>query len=298
MAGTPQATIWETEGEDAIAFTGPDVWFEIDADGIIGDAADEGSENIYAVVHDGIVGFQHYTTPNSGAGSSLQQEDEIAGVDTLDASDTPFGYGGIWWQDNSGIAEPHDTPVGEDLYIENRGGYDGFNDVDPATHFSGFLWSLGKKILRIWRRGTTGMAVVTNLHIEATGLREDWIEVFILPDGTAHTVADGQATNPWVVPAKWNGANIVEARIDIPDGGEGVGGTAEWQVRRVRSGTPVDVLSTQVSIAAAANSGSSTGVNASNDDLATGDQIYFDCNQVHSTTPAQGAVGLIKVRMP
>lgn len=72
----------------------------------------------------------------------------------------------------------------------------------------------------------------------------------------------------------------------------GTDGTTTVQVRRSRGGTDADMLSTEVTIDSAeydnTTAAAAHAINASNDDLATGDVIYLDVDAVHSTTPANG----------
>jgi hypothetical protein len=63
----------------------------------------------------------------------------------------------------------------------------------------------------------------------------------------------------------------------------GTGGGFLCQLRRKRSGSDVDMLSTRISIDSGENDsadGTPPAINASNDDVATGDRIYIDLDGV------------------
>lgn len=117
---------------------------------------------------------------------------------------------------------------------------------------------------------------------------------FMLADTptTAQTTGDGKAW--FAVPASLNGMNLVSARVV-----QSVAGTTNastYQVRRVRAGTPADMLSAAISVASAALTGGGT-VNTSNDDVATDDLIYADIDTL-STTPPQGGAMVLEFRLP
>ncbi len=68
----------------------------------------------------------------------------------------------------------------------------------------------------------------------------------------------------------------------------GTTGTTDIQIARIRSGSPVDVLSTTTKIDSG-EIGSDTGtagtINTSNDDLATNDRLRIDVDAVSTTAP-------------
>lgn len=103
------------------------------------------------------------------------------------------------------------------------------------------------------------------------------------------TTGDGKAG--FCVPEELNGFNLVAVRKD--DDTAGTTGTESTQIRRVRSGTPVDMLSTPITIDSTEQSSATAAtppvINASNDDIQTGDWIYTDQDTVQ-TTKAKGGV--------
>ena len=62
-------------------------------------------------------------------------------------------------------------------------------------------------------------------------------------------------------------------------------GTTDIQVRRSRSGTNADMLSTKVTIGTTDYTASDGVVDTANDDVQEGDLIYIDVDSVASTAP-------------
>ena len=115
--------------------------------------------------------------------------------------------------------------------------------------------------------------------------------------GDDHATGDGQAW--FVVPACLNGMNLVGVVATVATAG--TTGTADFQLRRVRSGSAVDMLSTKITIDSTETSTTTAAtpavINASNDDVATGDIIYLDVDAVQTTKAKGGAVAL-EFRLP
>jgi len=105
---------------------------------------------------------------------------------------------------------------------------------------------------------------------------------------TACAVADGKIG--FVVPASMNGMDL-SALVASCTGAVGTTGTMDVQVRRLRAGAEVNMLSVALTIDSGewTNLTAETGytIDTDNDDLATGDVIFFDVDGVH-TTPAEG----------
>lgn len=100
--------------------------------------------------------------------------------------------------------------------------------------------------------------------------------------GVAASVANG--VNGFLVTSDLNGLNILTAEVGCET--KGITGSMTIQLRRVRAGASADVLSTLITVGDAYIA-TSTDVNTSNDDLATGDLLYADVDTIH-TTPAEG----------
>ena len=119
--------------------------------------------------------------------------------------------------------------------------------------------------------------------------------VLCIPIGdsaTSAAVADG--TWGVAVPSSMNGMNVVNVIAVAYTAG--VTGTTEFQLRRRRAGASADVLSTRITMAA--QTVCSDGViNASNDDLATGDILYADVDVIETTAPL-GVQLIVEARLP
>lgn len=96
------------------------------------------------------------------------------------------------------------------------------------------------------------------------------------PGGVALTTGDGKAY--YRVPVGLNGYNLVEVAASVSTASSS--GTPTVQLRRVRSGASVDMLSTPITIDASEVDSSTAAtpavINLTNDDVATGDQIHVD----------------------
>lgn len=103
---------------------------------------------------------------------------------------------------------------------------------------------------------------------------------------------DGQGMF-FTVPSFMNGWNLtaVSGVVDVA----GTTGTMDVQIRRLRVATPADMLSTKLTWDSTERRTSTAAtpavINTSNDDIATGDDIYIDVDAVHST-PATGVVNV------
>lgn len=113
--------------------------------------------------------------------------------------------------------------------------------------------------------------------------------------GSTTNTATGNGTIAFVVPSSMNGMNIVAATASVHTAG--TTNTTDIMIRRRRTATDADVLSTPITINSGANTASDGVVNTSNDDLATGDNIYVDVDAV-SGTPATGLSVVIEARLP
>jgi hypothetical protein len=91
------------------------------------------------------------------------------------------------------------------------------------------------------------------------------------------------------------GANVVAFRVVAhtasPDG------STTFTVNRRRSGSSVEVLSTDLTLPVSTYSAATAAINTSNDDLAAGDMLYPEVSAVPTTAPF-GVSGRISVRWP
>jgi hypothetical protein len=127
------------------------------------------------------------------------------------------------------------------------------------------------------------------------GIRSLIIPVF---DYTTNvTVGDGGGYG--FVPTSLNGMNLVSCHAYVITAG--TTGTTDIQVARIRSGTPVDMLTTKMTIDST-ETGTDTAatpavINASNDDVATHDRIRIDVDAVSTTAP-QGLFVVLNFQLP
>ncbi|MDQ5886056.1 MAG: hypothetical protein QG628_453 [Patescibacteria group bacterium] len=128
---------------------------------------------------------------------------------------------------------------------------------------------------------TVGISVGTSAGTVAAGddarITQKDIQILVTdPLGSDLAVGDGKAY--FTVPLSMNGLTIQSVHASVTTVSSS--GTPTIQIARIRSGTPVDVLSTAVTIDVSENSSYTAAVapvvNTSNDDLATGDFLRVD----------------------
>lgn len=116
------------------------------------------------------------------------------------------------------------------------------------------------------------------------------------PNGSAITTGDGKAY--FRVPSTYNGMNLVACSATLDTAG--TGGGFLCQLRRKRSGSDVDMLSTRIGIDSGENDSADGGtppvIDTSNDDVATGDRIYIDLDGV--PTGGKGLSVEMQFQMP
>lgn len=123
------------------------------------------------------------------------------------------------------------------------------------------------------------------------------IEIQVFDPATAHTTGDGKAF--MYAPSDLNGMNLtsVISALSVV----GTGSTTLTQIRRKRAGSDVDMLSTRVSIDAAEYDSTTAAAPAviatANMGILTGDQVYIDHDQNH-TTAGSGLVVYLKFSLP
>ena len=80
------------------------------------------------------------------------------------------------------------------------------------------------------------------------------------------------------IASELNGASLTDVVISItPSGVTSSSGDVEFQVVRSRSGATVDMLSANLTIAEGEYVSGAASIDTDNDDVATGDFIYIDC---------------------
>lgn len=110
------------------------------------------------------------------------------------------------------------------------------------------------------------------------------VEVPIFSVGVDHETGDGKGA--FEVPPDFDRMNLVEV-YGVITGDTGTTGTLTVQLRRKRSGTDNDMLSTRSTIDSGERStrtaASAAVINTSYDDVRAGDVIYFDVDAKHTT---------------
>jgi len=123
------------------------------------------------------------------------------------------------------------------------------------------------------------------------------VEIYMADLAASVTVGDGKGW--FVVTAKINGWNLVDAHAAVP-GGNSTSGTPNYQLRRRRGGSDVDMLTTKITIDAneptSYTAATAAVVNTSNDDLAAGDFIFIDKDV--AGTGEKGDVVILVLQLP
>jgi hypothetical protein len=107
------------------------------------------------------------------------------------------------------------------------------------------------------------------------------------------SVSTGNGVGGFAVPADYNGMDLVAATATVHT--KGVTDTTDVMIRRRRGGVDADMLSVAITVGDEwfVSDGS---IDTSNDDLATGDQIYCDVDAVHSGTAPLGLTVVLTFR--
>jgi hypothetical protein len=141
--------------------------------------------------------------------------------------------------------------------------------------------------------GTNGQALVAD-SAQAAGIkwetRERVLQVKVMADATALAVGDGAVT--FCISDDLNGLNLVDADAFVTT--NSTSGTPTIQIRRVRAGTPADMLSTLITIdinePTSYTAAAQPVINTANDDVATGDLIAVDVDVAGTGTKGLGVI--------
>lgn len=109
--------------------------------------------------------------------------------------------------------------------------------------------------------------------------------VCFVPFNSDATVAVGDGLLAFTVPRWMNGMFLETVLASVYE--KGVTGTTDVQVRRSRAGVDTDLLSTKVTLGDEFYVEDGV-VNASVNQVITGDQLYIDVDAVHSSTAPVG----------
>lgn len=145
--------------------------------------------------------------------------------------------------------------------------------------------------------GDTNVGLDTKMKGSGKWRKPTVVELPIFPPATDTATGDGKAFIR--VPAELNGMNLTGVAMAVSTAG--ATGTTDVQIHRVRAAASVDMLSTKLTIDSAEVDTSTAAtpavIDAANDDVATGDQIYIDVDAV-STTKAKGLIVEMRFELP
>lgn len=166
-----------------------------------------------------------------------------------------------------------------------------FAALAKDTNATRYLSNTGSSNNPAWAQvnlsnGVTGTLPIANGGTGITTATPRSIVLTVVNPEDDTEAGDGQVYIP--IPAALNGYVITSVFGEVITAG--TTGTTDLQIARIRSGTPVDVLSTKLTIDSGETDSSTATpavINTSNDDLATGDKLRIDIDAV-STTPAKG----------
>ena len=263
-----------------------------------------------------------FTTPNIGAatGTSLALEGTNLGILTLknttatDYTRMLFDGTGTDFSQGVGNASAAITDLQNKFYI-----YDFTNSktaftIVPNTLAAKFYGSLEatnlsgsntgdesdasttvKGIVELAEASEVNTGTSTSLAITPDALAGSnaftkTVQQVCVDFATELAVADG--VGYIVIPAECNGMNLISARADVITAGTTNAST--FDIYNVTDST--SMLSSAISIASAATSGTGT-VDTAHDDVATGDVIRFDCDTL-STTKPKGLIISLAFRLP
>ena len=195
------------------------------------------------------------------------------------------------------------TPdAGEGYYIvaAESGSQDNLNDMSGGAEGDIVILkaATGDRITLQDSISTNGFAINNRIILEGDNLAilrfngTSWVEVGNSKGSIRHCsinvfqdnvdVKTGDGTVPVLIPYDMAFWNLIDAVASVDE--QGSTGTTDIQLRRVRSGSSVDMLSTKITIGAEYYARDGV-INTSNADVFTGDKIYVDVDAVHSTPP-------------
>ena len=145
--------------------------------------------------------------------------------------------------------------------------------------------------------GTDATRAVTPDGLAGSEFGVKLVEIMASDMTTAITTGDGKAG--FMVPASMNGMNLVRAHAALL-GAQSSSGTPTVQLRRVRSGSAADMLSTKITIDANESTSHTAAtapvIDTANDDAATADLIYVDVDV--AGTGAKGLLVTLEFQLP
>jgi hypothetical protein len=190
------------------------------------------------------------------------------------SSDGEFNL--VWWN-NTDYGDPSDDPNVEIVRCTARS----TDTLTVTRNQEGSGASIKNIASKTYRMALVLTKKMMDDLTDAAGKKMFGINVFDSSQDVA--VGDGAVAIP--VPADFNGYELKDVLCTVHT--KGITGTTDVQVRRRRAGADVDMLSTKVTIGDEFYANDEV-INAANDDIATGDEIYIDVDAVHSGTAPKG----------
>ena len=130
---------------------------------------------------------------------------------------------------------------------------------------------------------SAGFVKTTSAGVISSVKEKEYIGWSVVNSDTATAVADGKTGA--TIPAGMTGMLLVDFTCSVADLNSAASDATTVVLRRVRGGIAADMTSTGVTIDHNEYTASDEVIDTSNDDLATGDNLYVDINAV--TTAAQ-----------
>jgi hypothetical protein len=124
------------------------------------------------------------------------------------------------------------------------------------------------------------------------------VSILVFDDETSCSTGDGAGDVFWRVPSALNGMDLVATAAQVQT--NGTTSTMDIQIHNVTQ--TADMLTTKITIDTGEPDSSTAAtpavIDTSNDDVATGDQIRIDVDQVHSGTAAKGLLVELQFQLP
>jgi len=111
------------------------------------------------------------------------------------------------------------------------------------------------------------------------------VDVFLEAIDAATAVTTGDKKVGFTVPASLNGYNLTAVIVSVDD--KGVTGQTDVTIIKETGGSAADMLSTEVILADVFFAANGV-IDATEDDVATGDNIYVNVDAIHSGTAPNG----------
>jgi hypothetical protein len=141
--------------------------------------------------------------------------------------------------------------------------------------------------------GTDTGRTITPDALAGSNLGEKAAVIVVFLSDESVTTGNGKAS--FAIPSTLAGMNLVDTGVVVHT--KGVTGTTTIQLRRRRSTTDADMLSTLITLGDEESVADGT-IDTSKDDVATGDNIYVDIDAIHSGTAAKGLSVWLVFRLP